>query len=160
MFSSHEGGMFLNSHSTDDEIKFQTLGIEVSLKGHPSHCTSHSLRMGIVNNSLTLQRTLLNTHCLYTYEDISSCLFLQSELSPFWSDCLKTNRTTLLIPDCNLFPDPFWPETLFVSTVVKEGNSSLYSHVTQRHLGGQVIPTEWQTQHLWDGETGACSDVC
>lgn len=24
---------------------------------------------------------------------------------------------------------------------------------------GPVIPTEWQTQHLWDRETGTCSDI-
>ena len=93
--------MFLNSHFTDDEIKFQTLGIEVSLKGHPSHCPSLSLLMGIVNILLTLQRSLVEYTRLYTSEDISSCLFLQSELSPFRSDCLKTNRTTRLIPNHN-----------------------------------------------------------
>lgn len=97
----------LNSRFTNDEIKFQTLGIEVSLKGHPSHCPSHSLLMGIVNISLTLQRSLVEYTCLYTSEDISSCLFLQSELSPFWNWLFKNKQNNTLDTKPQLISWPF-----------------------------------------------------
>lgn len=84
--------MFLNSHFTGDKMKFQTLGIKMSLKGHPRHCPIHSLLTGIFNILPTLQRSLSEYTCLDTSEDMSSCLFLQRELSPFWSDRLKANK--------------------------------------------------------------------
>lgn len=147
MFSSHEGGMFLNSRFTNDEIKFQTLGIEVSLKGHPSHCPSHSLLMGIVNISLTLQKALLNTHVctpLKILAHASSSKWAQSIL--VWLFRNRQNSTLDTKPQLISWPFLTWD---FICVYYsQEENSSLCSHVTQRQLRGQVIGTEWQAQHL------------
>lgn len=69
--------MFLNSHCTAGEIKFQTLGIEVSLKGYPSHFPIHTLLTLICNILMTLQKSLAEYTFLDTTEDMNSCLSLQ-----------------------------------------------------------------------------------